>query len=433
MQEFAARLGIHIPDNPDLPAAGIAAAIALLIWAGALLLERMAGPRLAAWWQRRAGGHGAGLTTRMGALLRWASASILLLIALKAQSWPLVAALILGLSLAVAAAGLVRSICRALGLPVWGAWLLAATAFAAALGEALGGMGQVTQLLDSVAVEIGSKRLSLLNVVQLALTLLVLLAAVRLITRIANHSISHSSGLDATQKLLAQKLIGLGIIVAAFFIGIDLAGIDLTALAVFSGAFGLAIGFGLQKTFGNLIAGIILLMDRSIKPGDVIAVGDSFGSVSKIGVRAVSIITREAKEHLIPNEIMMTEEVVNWSYSSRNVRVTIPVGVSYDSDIQLAQKLMADAARETGRVLNEPSPKVWLTKFGDNAVEHEIRLWISDPEDGVASIRSEVLNRLWVLFRDNDVSLPFQQHDVRIKEWPGAPPLPEDKAKPRSA
>jgi hypothetical protein len=133
--------------------------------------------------------------------------------------------------------------------------------------------------------------------------------------------------------------------VAAFFIGIDIVGIDLTALAVFSGAFGLAVGFGLQKTFGNLIAGIILLMDRSIKPGDVIVVGDSFGHVTKIGVRAVSIVTRDGKEHLIPNENLMTQEVENWSYSSRDVRVHIPVGVAYDCDLPLAQKLMIEAAK----------------------------------------------------------------------------------------
>jgi hypothetical protein len=116
--------------------------------------------------------------------------------------------------------------------------------------------------------------------------------------------------------------------------GIDLLGIDLTALTVFSGAFGLAVGFGLQKTFGNLIAGIILLMDRSVKPGDVIVVGDSFGHVTKIGVRAVSIVTRDGKEHLIPNENLMTQEVENWSYSSRDVRVHIPVGIAYDCDLR---------------------------------------------------------------------------------------------------
>ena len=153
-----------------------------------------------------------------------------------------------------------------------------------------------------------------------------------------------------------QKLAAIAIIAIAFFVGIDLAGIDLTALAVFSGALGLAVGFGLQKTFGNLIAGIILLMDRSIKPGDVISVGESFGSVNKIGVRAVSIVTRDGKEYLIPNELLMTQEVVNWSYSTRDVRISIPISVGYDCDVELAHKLMIEAANASPRVLDTPKP-----------------------------------------------------------------------------
>src|SRR3546814_9938580 len=179
------------------------------------------------------------------------------------------------------------------------------------------------------------------------------------------HSIARVRDFDPAQKLLAQKLAALAIIVVAFFIGIDIAGIDLTAFAVFSGAAGLAIGFGLQKTFGNLIAGIILLMDRSIKPGDVIVIGGSTGAVNKIGVRAVSIITRDGKEHLIPNETLMTQEVENWSYSDRNVRLRIPVGISYDSDLPLAQQLMLQAATESPRVLRSPQPNVWLSAFGE--------------------------------------------------------------------
>jgi small-conductance mechanosensitive channel len=239
-----------------------------------------------------------------------------------------------------------------------------------------------------------------------------LFAAVRLVNRLIARWIRRTPGFDPTQKLLAQKLAAIGVIVAAFFIGIDLLGIDLTAFAVFSGALGLAVGFGLQKTFGNLIAGIILLMDRSIKPGDVIVVGDSFGWVNKIGVRAVSVITRDGKEHLIPNENLMTQEVENWSYSDRNVRVRIPVGISFDSDLKLAQTLMLDAARESPRVLRSPAPNVWLTSFGESRVEHDILVWISDPEEGIGNVKSDVLGRVWQLFRDNGIVIPYPQRVV---------------------
>ena len=201
--------------------------------------------------------------------------------------------------------------------------------------------------------------------------------------------------------------------------------IDLTAFAVFGGALGLAVGFGLQKTVGNLIAGIILLMDRSIKPGDVIVVGDSFGWVNKIGVRAVSVITRDGKEHLIPNENLMTQEVENWSYSNRNVRIRIPVGVSYDCDLKLAQELMMKAASESPRVLKDPKPSVWLDAYGDSSVDHLILAWIGDPEGGVGSVRSDVLNRLWWLFKEHGIEIPFPQRDVHVRSMPAAASIAE--------
>ena len=257
----------------------------------------------------------------------------------------------------------------------------------------------------------------------IVITGLALFAAVRIARRVLSHSIQRSNGLDPAQKLLADKLATVVIMGVAFFIGIDILGIDLTALAFFSGALGLAVGFGMQKTVGNLIAGIILLMDRSIKPGDVIAVGESFGWVNKIGVRAVSIITRDGKEHLIPNEILMTEEVENWSYSSLEVRVHIEVGVSYNCDIRLAQELMVEAALDAPRVLKSPKPKTLLLEFGDSSVKFDIRVWIRDPEEGVGSVRSEILNRIWWKFKENDIEIPFPQRDLHIKEWPEGKPM----------
>ena len=221
-------------------------------------------------------------------------------------------------------------------------------------------------------------------------------------------------------QLLVEKVITIIVWAAAFFLGIDLLGIDLTALAVFSGAFGLAIGFGLQKTFGNLIAGIILLMDRSIKPGDVIAVADlagneSFGQIRKIGIRAVSVTTRDQREYLIPNENLMINQVENWSYSSKNVRMQVPVGVSYEADMKLAEELMLEAAKSCDRVLSAPPPTVWMSEYGDSSVNFVIHCWITDPEDGVGNVRSAVLKKLWWLFKDNGIEIPFPQRDLHIR------------------
>jgi small-conductance mechanosensitive channel len=424
VNRWVAGVAFEAPDYPELVSAGAAIVVVLLSWGVSLFASRRLAPALAALWVRHAGARSEGIAERMCDLVRYAVAALLLAIALKAEPWPDLPELILGLALASCVAVLVMGFIQGLHMPRWVAMLLAAVAFVALFADVVDGLKPVTDVLDRVGFTLGNTRFSLLSLTQIGVTLLVLFAAVRLASRVINHSIKRAKSLDPTQQLLAQKLVGIGLLVAAFFIAIDIAGIDLTALAVFSGAFGLAVGFGLQKTFGNLIAGIILLMDRSIKPGDVIVVGESFGHVTKIGVRAVSIVTRDGKEHLIPNENLMTQEVENWSYSNTNVRVHIPVGVAYSCDIQLAQKLMIEAAIGPARVLKTPKPTVWLRAFGESSVDHEILVWIKDPEAGVGNVQSEILNRLWVLFQENRIEIPFPQRDLRVKEWPAAPPPP---------
>jgi small-conductance mechanosensitive channel len=411
-------LGIAWPTYADGVSAAAALVLAILAWGAAVLGGRRLGPRLARFWEHRAGSRGEGLAARMCDLSRYLILSLLVAVALGADTWRPLGAFVLGLVLAGAAGLLVAGLARGLRMRPWIAALLGGVIFVALLARAVGGLKPITATLDRLGFDAGETRVSLLTIFQVLLTLVALYAVVKLLNRIVAHSIRRTAGLDATQQLLAQKLAAVAILVAAFFIGIDLVGIDLTALAVFSGAFGLAVGFGLQKTFGNLIAGIILLMDRSIKPGDVIVVGDSFGHVTKIGVRAVSIVTRDGKEHLIPNENLMTQEVENWSYSSRDVRVHIPVGVAYDCDLPLAQKLMVQAASESHRVSQARPPKVWLIAFGESSVDHEILVWISDPEHGVGSVRSDVLNRVWQLFKENCIEIPFPQRDIRVKELP---------------
>lgn len=286
-------------------------------------------------------------------------------------------------------------------------------------------IGEVTARLDAIGFDIGDYHVSLYR----ALLVLVVVAGVVVLGRIANFFVRRlfrrMHRLDATQQLLGEKLVGIAVWIVLVLAGIDFLGISLTALTVFSGALGLAIGFGLQKTFGNLISGIILLMDRSIKPGDVIAVGDgsarTVGQVNRIGIRAVSVITRDQIEYLIPNELLMTQTVENWSFSTRDVRLKVPVGIAYGSDIELAERLMLQAANETARVHSDPAPSVWLSAFGDSAIQFEIQLWIDDPEAGTNNIRSDVLKRIWALFREHGVKLPFPQRDIHVKEWPDPP------------
>jgi small-conductance mechanosensitive channel len=392
----------------------IVAALALGVIAG-----RWLGPPIEALWRRQLGHHAEGIGPRVPSVVRHGAAALLLSILQAAGQWPPPAAGLIGFFLGAAVARMAAHILRGLNLARWMAWSVALVLFVAIFGHSIGGLAPINNTLDSVGFDLGSWRFSLLRVIIVLVTVICLLAAIRLANRLVGHAIVSTSSFDPTQKLLAQKLAGIATIALAFFIGIDLLDISLTSLTVFSGALGLAVGFGLQKTVGNLIAGIILLLDRSIKPGDVIVVADKdVGWVNKIGVRAVSIITRDGKEHLIPNEDLMTKPVENWSYTDRNVRVRIPVTVAYDCDLALAQELMLRAAAESPRVLDMPKSNVWLSKFGEIGIEHEILVWINDPESGVGSIRSDVLNRLWLLFRDNGIVLPYPRRDVHLVGMP---------------
>jgi small-conductance mechanosensitive channel len=282
-------------------------------------------------------------------------------------------------------------------------------------------IGDILDQLDSLALSVGDWRISAFDVLFAVGAVLLVLGFAVVATRLMRSALRRITSFDSTQRVLAEKIAQIVIWVTTFFIGIDLLGIDLTALAVFSGAFGLAIGFGLQKTFGNLISGIILLLDKSIKPGDVIAVADqsgqqTFGQIRKIGIRAISVVTRDEREYLIPNENLMINQVENWSYSSKNVRVQIPVGVSYNTDMKLAEKLMLEAAGNAKRVLETPPPTVWWGGFGDNSVDFTIHCWISDPEQGVGNVRSEVLKGLWWLFKENDIEIPYPQRDINLRD-----------------
>ena len=413
-QQLVSEWGLPLPRSPDV--ASIVLAVVLVVgayWIGWFVGSR-AGPRLVALTHRWIGRDG-DYTKAACSIASYGIVALLLLVVGNSATLSPIALMIVALALGVAVAMLAFHLCRAAGLGSATAGVLAFAALVATTSATLGGMQPLVAGLNSVGMTVGTHRITLLGVVNFVVVAAVLYALARIANRVVLHSIGRVHSLDVSQRALTQKLASIGIVVLAILLGIDLLGIDLTALTVFSGAFGLAVGFGLQKTFGNLIAGLILLMDRSVKPGDVIVVGDTFGQVGKIGVRAVSVVTRDGKEHLIPNEQLMTDPVENWSYSSRNVRVHIKVGVGYDSDLAVAQRLMIEAAMAAPRVLQDPKPTVWLTDFGDSSVDHEILVWITDPEAGVGNVRSEVLNRLWVSFKEHGIEIPFPQRDIHIR------------------
>lgn len=299
--------------------------------------------------------------------------------------------------------------------PVWSRFI-ALVAWTIAALNILGILAPTMQLLDSAAITVGELRVSALTVVKAMLALAVLLWLATLAGRTLERRITASPRLTPSLQVLIVKLLKIALVALAVVAALRAVGIDLTAFAVFTGAVGVGVGFGLQKAVANFVSGIGILLDKSIKPGDVIAVGDTYGRVQSLGTRYVSVTTRDGVEYLIPNEQVVGQQVVNWSYSGNEVRLKIPLGVSYDADVRQAMALSLEAAGDTGRVLKDPEPVCLLKGFGESAVELELRIWISDPMNGAANVKSDVLLRVWDKFRAAGIQIPFPQRDLRLKE-----------------
>lgn len=278
----------------------------------------------------------------------------------------------------------------------------------------LGLLTPTMQLLDSVSVEAGSLRISPLTVLKAFVWLGGALWLASFAGGMIERRVSLSPVLTPSMQILIAKLANIALVGAAAVVALSAVGVDLTALTVLTGALGLGAGFGFQKAVANFVSGLSMLLDRSIKPGDVISVGETFGWVRAMGGRYVSVLTRDGLEYLIPNEDLITKQVVNWSLSDNRVRIRSPIGVSYNSDIHKARQLCIDAARATPRVLDDPPPLCHLVDFGDSAIHLELRFWINDPRNGIANVKSDVLLNIWDKFKSEGIEIPFPQRDVHV-------------------
>jgi small-conductance mechanosensitive channel len=280
-------------------------------------------------------------------------------------------------------------------------------------------LGPTQAFLDSFAFDLGDARLSPLQLIKALLFGALLLWGANAGGRLLQLQLKKVPDLTPSVEVLIVKLARFGLIALAILIALSAVGIKLTTLAVFSGAVGIGVGFGLQKVISNFVSGIILLLDRSIRPGDVIEVGNTYGWVKNLGARYTSVITRDGTEFLIPNETMITEQVVNWSYSDTNVRRKVPIGISYNADVPKAMELVVEAARETPRILAYPEPRCNLMAFGESSVDLEARFWIADPHNGVNNVKSDFLLNVWHKFKAHAIEIPFPQRDLNIRD--GAP------------
>ncbi|TPE51030.1 mechanosensitive ion channel family protein [Amaricoccus solimangrovi] len=311
--------------------------------------------------------------------------------------------------------------------------------FAMATLNILGLLGPVIVWLDQLDFRMGETSVSALDLLRAAFELGVLLWLAVFVSRLLEARVSRAPSLTPSLRVLTAKLIRFSLIALALVVALTSTGIDLTAFALFTGALGVGIGFGLQKPISNLISGLILLFDRSIKPGDVIELTDPgdhqkllFGWVTALNARYVSLTTRDGTEWLVPNEDLISRRVINWSYTHNRLRLLTPIAISFDADVPLAMRLVEEAARETPRVLRHPEPVCRLMSFGDSTVNLEMRFWVDDPANGVINVRSAVLVSIWRKFREHGIRTPLAHRDLLIKpeseltvRLDGTPPKPE--------
>jgi small-conductance mechanosensitive channel len=288
----------------------------------------------------------------------------------------------------------------------------------------LGITDDAAAILDRAAFDIGTFRISILGVIEATVFLGVLLLISLNVGNFLDRRIQRIDELTPSLRVLIGKILRIVIILLAFLVAMSGLGIDLTALTVLSGAVGVGIGFGLQKVVSNFISGIIILMDESIKPGDTISLGDTFGWIRELRARFVSVVTRDGREFLIPNEDFITREVINWSFSDSYVRLDVPFGVSYDSDPHEVSRLAIEAAASVGRVdSTRTQPVCWLTAFGDSSLDFLLRFWIRDPQQGLTNIRGKVLLALWDTFKEHGITIPYPHREVIFKTPAGAEEL----------
>jgi len=269
--------------------------------------------------------------------------------------------------------------------------------------------------LDSIAIDVGEIRVSIYFLIKGFFIFGLLIWFAGVVSKGFSNKLRQSKELTPLLKVLFGKLFYIISYLVAILIGLSSLGVNLTAFAVLSGAIGVGIGFGLQKIFSNLISGFILLIDKSIKLGDIIQLDEEFGTVSHMGGRYVSVTAWDGKEYLIPNEDIVTGRVINWTHSNRNILINMQIGVSYNSDFHLVKELIIKAALANDRVLKTQTPGCYLENFGDSAVNFTLYCWISDPENGMMSVKSDIYFRIWELFKENNVEIPFPQRDVHIK------------------
>ncbi|WP_426439357.1 mechanosensitive ion channel family protein [Bradyrhizobium genosp. P] len=287
------------------------------------------------------------------------------------------------------------------------AWVVAALSI-------IGQLDWAADTLDSFAVVVGGLRLTPLLLIKAGAVLIVALWLTNIASNFAESRINRASDLTPSIQVLLVKIIRIGLMVVAIAVALDAVGINLSALAVFTGAAGVGIGLGLQKIVANFISGLILLVDKSVKPGDLVTIGDSSGKISAMKTRYISVAAGDGREFLIPNEDLVTQKVTNWTYTDKNTLVKIAFAANYDADPRLVCKLSVETAASHARALKGKPPNCILTEFVELGMKFSLTFWIADP-DGMDNVKSDVMLALWDAFKREGIRVPYPVRELRVR------------------
>ncbi|UCV09246.1 mechanosensitive ion channel family protein [Dechloromonas denitrificans] len=270
------------------------------------------------------------------------------------------------------------------------------------------------EALEQVDFAIGKQRFDLWTISHGVVTVFLTVVFALWVAGVIEARLMRVESMDSSLRIVGIRVTRALLTVIALVASLSLVGIDMTALSVFTGALGVGLGFGLQKIASNYVSGFIILLDRSIRLGNIVQVGSDVGQVTQITTRYTVLKHPGGTEFIVPNETLISSVVQNQSYSDTRMRLTTVVGVAYDSDIDLAMRLMTEAASAQDRVLADPPPKVFLTQFADSSINLELGFWISDPEEGKGNVVSDINLAIWRIFRAHAIEIPFPQREVRL-------------------
>ena len=287
------------------------------------------------------------------------------------------------------------------------AWTVAALSITGQLDAAV-------DLLDSYAFVLGGLRLTPLLLIKAGALVIIAVWLTNIAGNFAESRINRSTDLTPSIQVLLVKMIRMGLMVVAVVIALGAVGINLSALAVFTGAVGVGLGLGLQKIVANFISGLILLVDKSVKPGDLVTIGDNTGRISAMKTRYISVAAGDGREFLIPNEDLVTQKVVNWTYTDKNTLVKIAFGTNYDADPKLVCKLASEIAAAHPRATKGKTPNCILTEFAEAGMKFSLTFWIADP-DGMDNVKSDVMLSLWEAFKREGIRVPYPVREIRVR------------------